>query len=167
MSPGPTLEQVDQLPRHLSLVVPDGFQDANGHVGIKRHYEFHLAATERAMTGFGLGFDLVEKFGLGVFTAEQHLTFLSEVLVGDEISAHLRVLGASLRSAHCVSILMNRTSGQVANLFEFTEVHVDLKTRSATPFRTDTARTLDALVTEHAALDWSVPLGGPLSAGRR
>lgn len=158
----PTVDQVRELPASLTLVAPPEFEDQNGHVNVTRYYSLHMQAAEIALGGLGFDQQLIEDEKLTIFSAEHHLTFVHEVLVGQQVSVHVRLLSRSAKAMHGVSILVNDTTGRIANLLEFIELHVDLSTRRTTALRGKAADLLDRVIAEHAALDWDVPRSGPL-----
>lgn len=88
---------------------------------------------------------------------EQHLHFFGEVLVGQEISTHVRLLDRTTKFVKGVSILVNHSTGRVANTVEFTEGHVDLTNRRASRIREVFAGTLDRVLAEHQGLPWAMP----------
>lgn len=68
----------------------------------------------------------------------QHLHYHQEVLVGHEVSSHLRLVGRTDRLLHGMAFLVNRTKDTLANTFEFALGNVDLE--------------------EYHHLDWEVPV---------
>lgn len=154
----PDVEQVLALPVSSHQVAPAEWEDLNGHVNVTAYYSFHMDATGDGLARMGWSKDYVQRTGHSLFSVEQHLRFYDEALVGHEVSTHLRMVGRNERFIHGVSILVNRTTGRVANTVQFVEAHVDLTTRRPRPFPPEMADALDRLVAEHRALDWTVPL---------
>ena len=68
-----------------------------------------------------------------MFALEQFLTYRREVLVGDEVAVHLRLLDREPRMLHLVSYLVNHTRGEVAASMESLEAYVDYGTRRMSP----------------------------------
>lgn len=157
----PSVEQVLELPAVQREVAPAAWEDHNGHVNVLAYYEFHMLA---AKTAFGalLEADYVERHRQSIFSVEHHLSFFNEALVGDDVSAHFRVLDRSDKLMHAVSILVNRTAGTIVNAAEFLEAHVDLTTRRACPFRPEVAARLDLQLEAHRQLGWEFPLSGSM-----
>lgn len=162
----PTLAEIDQIAPSLQVVAPPEWEDLNGHVNVNHYYRLHMECAERAFAEIGLDEDYPRERGLGAFSMEQHLTYLGEVHVGEEISAHLRVLGRSEKLLHAVSIIVNRSTGAVANTLQAIEGHVDLTRRRTTPFPADIAARLDGLIEAHQVLTWGVPLNGAMGLRR-
>lgn len=159
LRPGlPTVEQVVALPVGSHQVAPAEWEDLNGHVNVTAYYSFHMSSTSEALRAMGWSEDYVQRTGHSLFSVEQHLRFYDEALVGHEVSTHLRLVDRNERFLHGVSVLVNRTTGRVANTVQFVEAHVDLSTRRPALFPPDMAGVLDRLLLEHRALDWTIPL---------
>lgn len=158
----PTVDDLDALGTALTLVAPPDYEDENGHVNVGHYYRLHMQGGDAAFAAYGFDDDYRERTGHSVFSAEHHITFLDESLVGDELSVHLRVLGVGSKALHAQTILVNRSRGTVANTVESLELHVDLTTRRTTPMPPDLVARLEAVCAEHSALPWSLPLAGPL-----
>lgn len=154
----PTIADLDALGTALRTTVPPAFEDMNGHVNVRHHYGLHMDGAEGAFVDdLGLDESWLERTGQSSFSVEHHLQFSSEILVGDDVSVHLRVLGRSRKAIHTMTILYDRTRDEVASTLESLELYVDLTTRRTTPMPDELAKLLDALVDEHAGLPWDLP----------
>lgn len=164
----PTLDDLDALGTQVRRTVPAEFEDFNGHVNVRRHYQLHMDAAEIAFTDdFGIGVEWIERTGQSSFTVAQHVLFHAEILVGHEVSLHTRMLGVSSKVLHLMSVLANRTTGEIANTLEYVEAYVDLGTRRTTAMPDELARRVGALAARHAVLPWALPLSGTLGTSRR
>jgi acyl-CoA thioester hydrolase len=152
----PTAAQVLELPAEVTRVVPPEFEDSNGHMNIKHYFELQ----SRAVAG------LFERIGyvlghagrrVGPFTLEQHLRYHREVVVGAEVSAHLRLVNRSEKLLQGMAFLVDRTEDRVANTFEFMVGNVDLETRRLTPFTASAADAVDRELEVSRGLAWEVP----------
>lgn len=161
----PTADQVLALSAELTLVVPPEFEDDNGHMNISHYFALH----SRAMGGLfaRLGYAPGPERRVGPFTLEQHLRYHREILVGHEVSVHLRLVGRSDRLVHGMSFLVDRTAGRVANTLELMVGNVDLETRRLAAYDPEAADVLDRTIAEHARLDWDVPRPGPVGLRQR
>lgn len=157
----PTAEEVLALPAALVMVAPSEWEDENGHVNVSHYYDLHLRGATADMVALGLD-TYRERTGLSTFSIEQHIRFLGEVHVGDEVSVHLRWVARGDKVAHVMSIIVNRTSGTVVNVLEFLEAHVDLRTRRTCSWAPDMADVLDGVVGAHEGLSWAAPVSGAL-----
>ncbi|WP_405137155.1 thioesterase family protein [Nocardia sp. NBC_01388] len=136
----PSFAQVLELPRGFGRVIPPEFEDGNGHMNVMHYYGLHgegLWQTHR-----DLGYRAhAGKFGS--FAKEQHVKYLREVLVGHEVSVHVGHIGRTAKALRGVSYLLNLTTSEVANSFEFLAVNIDLESRRPAPFPEDIAERLD------------------------
>lgn len=162
----PSIDEVLQIPASCRAVAGSEWEDFNGHVNVAHFYTFHIRAADESLTRIGVDDDYRSGRRLGVFSMEQHLRFLHEVHVGEEISAHVRWLDRGDKVFHGISILVNHTTGRIANTLEVLEGHVDLAIRRSTPFPADLAQRIDEQVALHRALTWQVPLAGPMGVRR-
>lgn len=132
MSSYPPVDQVRELPAQVTVTVTPDFIDENGHMNV--HHYFGLQ--ERACTAVfdALGFDETypQRTDHGVFTLEQHLTYVSECLEGNVISAHVQVVSVSDKTAHLLVYLVNDSRDALAHIAENMIAHVDLTTRRIT-----------------------------------
>lgn len=162
----PSVAEIDELaPVHRQVAGPE-WEDGNGHVNVRHFYDLHCAGAEIGLTRIGLGDEYRQQRRCGVFSVEQHLSFLSEVRIGEEVSVHVRWLGRGAKVFHAVTVVVNRSTGRVANTLELLEAHVDLTTRRAAPFPADLAGVIDGEVAEHSRLGWQLPLTGHMGVRR-
>lgn len=153
----PSADQVLALPAELSCVVPAEFEDTNGHMNIRHYFDLQTRAVARLFER--IGYTLGEGGPrIGPFTLEQHLRYHREVLVGHEVSAHLRLVGRTDRLLHGMAFLVSRTEDTLANTFEFVLGNVGLDERRLTPFAASAADAVDREIEQHHHLDWEVPV---------
>ena len=162
----PTVDEVVQIPASCTVVAGPEWEDGNGHVNVSHFYGLHLSAAEESLRLIGVDEDYRTSRRLGVFSMEQHLRFLHEVHIGEELSAHVRWLDRGDKVFHGISIVVSHTTGRIANTLEVLEGHVDLVARRATPFPADLAQRIDERVAAHRALSWQVPLSGAVGVRR-
>lgn len=162
MRPLPSYADVLALPGAPRVRVPSAMADANGHLNV-RHY---LASFDDAewVLFTDLGLDEHASSGGNVFALEQLLSYRREVLVGQQISVHLRLVGRGVRMLHLVSYLLNHDTDEVAASMEALEAYVDHATRRLAPFPEAVARALDRRLASHDALPWRPVLSGAIGA---
>lgn len=163
----PTLAQVDELGTLVAKSAPARFEDMNGHVNVRGHYDLHMDGAEIAFEQtLGIDEAYVARVNQSSFSLAHHVQFHHEVLVGHEVSLHLRLLGRGPKTIHAVTILANRTTDQIASTVEFVEVYVDLATRRSAPIAADVAARIDPVLAQHQALSWSLPPSQQLGTSR-
>jgi acyl-CoA thioester hydrolase len=156
MSGVPAADQVLQLPAETTCLVPPEFEDSNGHMNIRHYFDLQTEAVAALFERIGY---VLGRAGrrVGPFTLEQHLRYHREVVVGAEVSAHLRLVGRSEKLLQGMAFLVDRTQDRVANTFEFMVGNVDLETRRLVPFTASAAEAVDRELEASRRLDWEVP----------
>jgi acyl-CoA thioester hydrolase len=162
----PTYEQVLELAAQKLRTVPPEYIDENGHMNIGRYFELGgHAAWERCLHDLGMDENYIPDRGLSSFTAEHHLRYFAEILEGEELSVHVRLIDRSTKVLHGTSLIVNRSRRLLACTMEFTIVHIDMATRRPVPFPDDVAVLLDAaLKTDDLA--WPAPVCGAMGVRR-
>lgn len=158
----PTLAELDELSAVVTMPAPPEWEDLNGHVNVTHHYGFHFKILHKSFQNLGIDGDYINQHGLSTFTVEQHLSFYSEVLIGQEVSGHFRLLDRNSKLLHGICFMANRETGQIASVIEFIEAHVDLKTRRTAGWHPDLAEIVDGVLTNHRQLSWEAPLSGSM-----
>lgn len=156
----PSLAEIQQLPELVRQVAGPEWEDGNGHVNVRHFYDLHMRAATVALRQVGFDEGYREERGLSVFSVEQHLRYYGEVRIGEEVAAYLRWLGRGSKVFHAISVVVNLSTGQVANTVELLEAHVDLTARRAAAMPADLAGAIDEAVAAHAALPWQLPVTG-------
>ncbi|NUL45516.1 thioesterase family protein [Cellulosimicrobium funkei] len=164
----PRPDQVLQVPSSSRGTVEDEWIDRNGHMNIRHYLDIGALATDQVIRTAGIDDDYRADRKMGVFTAEQHLTYLQEMRLGTPYSAHVRILDRSAKACHLLALIMDRTHDRLACLFETVLVHVDLQSRSSTAFPEDVAAAYDRLQAEDRVRStWPAPVCGILGPTRR
>lgn len=162
----PTVEQVAALGTALSLTAPPEAEDENGHVNVAYFYATHMRATDVGFAHTGFDESYRERTGHSIFSLEHHLRYYAEVMVGHEVSFHLRLLDRSDKIIHGMTILVNNSTGLIANTVEFVDAHVDLTTRRSHPMPNDLTDKIDRMIEAHGALAWHLPLSDVMGSRR-
>lgn len=158
----PTYEQVVELPAEFEVIVPQEFEDAYGHMNVRHYFDLNNGAVASLLRRLGVDDEYVRARRLGMFTAEHHITYCSEVLIGDPVSCHVRLAGRSPRAVHGVALMVDHAARRLANILEFALVHVDLDSRKATPYDAGIAAAVDDELDLSRRLDWPVPTTGAM-----
>lgn len=159
----PSVEEVDQIPAACSTVAAGEWEDGNGHVNVAHFYGFHIRGAEEELRRVGIDEAYRASRRMGVFSMEQHLKFFDEVRIGEEISVHVRWLDRGDKVFHGISVIVNRTTGRIANTLEMIEGHVDLTARRTASFPAGVAQRIDEQVAAHRGLGWQLPLSGAMA----
>lgn len=158
----PTYDEAVVLPSGSRLTVPADYGDLNGHLNVRNYVAIYDDAEWEIFGGMGIGAEEAAAGIGGVFALEQCLTYRREVLVGEEVSSHVRVVARRGALLHAVSYLLNHTRREVASSMEALEGWVSFESRRLTPFPDRAGRALDALAAEAAGLPWQPALSGSI-----
>ncbi|MDQ4052985.1 MAG: thioesterase family protein [Actinomycetota bacterium] len=159
----PTFDQLSALPAYCQQVVPMAFEDLNGHLNIRHYLGIASEGLDEALVPLGILQNWPRVADQAVFSAEHHLTYVTELRTGDRISVRVRLVGRSERAAHAVAYLVDETRQRLSYVMEEIFLHVDMTTRRTSPWPADVAAALDRRVAEEGALPWAPELSGSMS----
>lgn len=159
------LTLVRTLPvRHQTQVTED-FIDVNGHMNITHYLRLGAETIDRALRAAGMDDQYRDVRRLSSFAVEHHLTYRTEMHLGDHISVHAQLLARSERAAHAMVYLLDDTNDRLANTLEVVLVHVNLDERRSVPFPDDVSSVLDQMIArDRDALE--PPVCGAMGLGR-
>jgi acyl-CoA thioester hydrolase len=159
----PSFEQVLELPVLLEREVPAEFIDINGHMNIGHYLQAGAASADVLCRQIGIDDDYRADRRLGVFTAEHHIQYFSEMRERTAFSAHTVLVDRSAKAAHMLSFILDRTNQRLSCLLEIMLINVDMDSRRPTEFPPDVAVAMDDAVAVTSYLDWPLPLSGSMA----
>jgi acyl-CoA thioester hydrolase len=151
------LEALERLPLTHRQTIPESYLDAMGHMNISW-------STWRFGAGLGMDEAYFRREQAGAFALQQFVRYLAEVRVGQSVAIYTRLLGRSAKRLHVLHFMVNESQGALASTLEMLGGHMDLTVRRMAPFPPDIAGRLDALLAQHAELDWEAPMCGLIEA---
>jgi acyl-CoA thioester hydrolase len=161
--PSIPLEKILALePVCLRLTVPESYRDPNGHMNMRWYIAIFDDAGDHLYLRLGLTPEYHRQHGTGTFDLEHHTHFLSEVVPGDRVAVHVRIVAQSARRMHYLMFMVNETRGKLAAIFECMTAFADLKVRRTAPFPREIAAKIEADVAAGATLDWPAPVCGAM-----
>ena len=161
----PSYEQVCELPCYLRREVPAEYEDANGHMTVAGYLATHSDAAWPWMASLGMDAAYITDRQMSMFDLEHHLRYLGEVMLGDTVAVHGRMVERTAKLLHGVWFLLDVGHRRISNTFEFVSAHVTLETRRTSPFQPDIAEAIDAVLAVDKARPWPAPLSGALAVG--
>lgn len=163
----PTVEKVSEIPTTTKLSVPEEFLDENLHMNISHYLTLGARAIGSRCDEFGLGDQAyIDDRRLTIFTAEHHIRYYAELLLGQELSVHVRLLESSDKALHAMAFLVNRSTDALACTLEVALVHVGMDTRRPVDFPADIADRIDAAI-KAENYTWPAPVCGVMGVRRR
>ena len=159
----PTYEQLVDLPAYVQQPVPMPFEDINGHLNVRHYIGIASEGLDESLVEVGIPQMWPLTHGQACFTAEHHVTYISELRTGNTMSARVRLLGRSERACHALVYLLDDTNETLACVVEEIFLHIDLASRQTSPWPQDVAEQIDARVAEHDALPFPADTSGSLA----
>ncbi|MEV5835431.1 thioesterase family protein [Nocardia sp. NPDC052112] len=162
----PTFEQVLLLPDSIEGTVTSDFIDLNGHMNVVHYLDRNSDGADVLVRQIGIDEAYRSERRLGLFTAEHHLMYYSELREGDKFTVHTRVLGRTDKAVHMMTFLLDRSGERLSNTLEIMLVHVDLEARRAAAMPEDITAGFDHHIARSAALNWAAPTCGAIGLRR-
>jgi len=160
----PSPAQVRQLPCFRRATIGPDHIDAMGHMNIRWYLAFYDEAAWAFIATVGMDDAYYREQHGGAFALQHYIRYLAEVMPGDEVAVHVRVLGLSARRVHFMGFMLNETRDRLASTLEAQVAHADMTVRRISPFPPDVAARLGELRQAHDALDWQAPMSGVMAA---
>jgi len=161
----PSYDQVLDLPALLEATVDPDFIDLNGHMNVRHYLDAGAHGADRLIRDAGIDDAYRAERRLGVFTAEHHIRYFSEMHEGDKFTVHTVLLDRSARAAHLLAFVVDRVDEVVACTVEIMLVHVGLDSRRPEPFPADVAARLDEWI-DRSQVSWPLPVSGAIGIRR-
>jgi acyl-CoA thioesterase FadM len=159
----PTYDQLVGLPAYAEQPVPVAFEDVNGHLNVRHYTGIASEGLDESLVELGIPQNWPVAEGHACFSAEHHLTYLSELRTGDRMSSRVRLLGRSERAAHALVYLLDDTHQRLSYVMEEIFLHVVMATRRTAPWPEHVAAGLDRRIAEDAELPWPAATSGCLA----
>lgn len=144
MTAHPTVAHIRELPASLEGSVTADLIDENGHMNVRHYFDLQELAGVALFNRLGVDESYPARTGFGVFTLEQHVTYLSECLPNEKFSVHLRLVALSDKTMHTIGYLVNDSTDTLAHVVENMVAHVDLSTRKVISWPEDIRHALEA-----------------------
>lgn len=147
--------------------IPEEYIDIMGHMNVMYYIHLFDKATKRFFSSFGLHPDYVNATRMGSFALEQHIRYLNEVRLGQEITVYTRTLGRSNKTIHFMHFMVRDEDGALAATSELVGAHANLKLRRTAPFPPEFAEGIDRYLEIHTKLPWEAPVCGVMGVNNK
>ena len=145
----PTTDQVRTLPAFFEQAVPEEYVDENGHMNITDYFRLGTWAPWQRMTDLGLGRQYIPERGLSFFTVQHHISYLSELRLGERFSVRTGVAGRTAKAVHSVAYVLDEARDRVSCALELMYVHVSMESRRSVEMPDDVAAVFDGEIDAH------------------
>ncbi len=125
--------------------------DHMGHMNVMWYAGKFDEATWQLLGSLGLTAQALAAAGRGMVAAEQLTQYRAELLAGDLVAIHSRVVDCSERTIRFVHEMRNESTGVIAAISTLVGVHIDRATRKACVLPPDVRALLQARRLETAA----------------
>ena len=125
--------------------------DHMGHMNVMWYAGKFDEATWQLLGSLGLTAQALAAAGRGMVAAEQLTQYRAELLAGDLVAIHSRVVDCSERTIRFVHEMRNESTGVIAAISTLVGVHIDRATRKACVLPPDVQALLQARRQEAAA----------------
>lgn len=145
-------DQSSVLTTYSGRVLP-GWVDANGHMNVSFYDRVFDEAEHDMFASFGIHDDYIHRTGLTIFRLDKLIRYERELMEGDAIAVHSRVIWTDFRRVHAFHEMMNVDASYRAATKDAISIHVDLsQRRSVTIALPEVRGPLERLAAAHAAL---------------
>lgn len=158
----PSYQQVLELEPLLSGEVSPDFIDVNGHMNIRHYLDYGATSADVVIRRAGIDDDYRAQRRMGVFTAEHHIRYFSEMHEGGKLSVHTLFLGRSAKAGHLIAFILDRDREVLTCTVEIVLVHVGMDTRRPLDFPEDIVSAIDDWIAEAGRITWPIPLSGAM-----
>ena len=124
--------------------------DHMGHMNVMWYVGKFDEATWNLAAMVGITPSYLREQARGMAAVQQNITYKRELLAGDTVVVHSRMLEVREKVVRFVHVMTNAETGVEAAVCDITGVHLDRQRRKAVPFPPDIAAGLRALVLEPA-----------------
>jgi acyl-CoA thioester hydrolase len=132
--------------------VPSEWIDRNGHVNVTWYLVAFELATARLYGELGLNEAMRAHSGCGMFAAEHHIIYKTELRESDRMLVTALLLDCSDNGIHFLNFILRGSDRILAAAVENLELHVNLANRRVAPFLPQVRVRLDAVRAAHAAV---------------
>jgi acyl-CoA thioester hydrolase len=132
--------------------VEPGWIDYNGHLNMAYYNVLFDRAVDEVYELLGLGLSYVETTKCSTFTAEVHVRYLRELLVGAPVRVTFRLLGFDTKRMHYFEELIHAEEGWLSATSENMALNVDMTAKKVAGFPADVMERLKLMKAAHDAL---------------
>lgn len=148
--------------------VPPEWLDVNDHMNVAYYVLAFDQATDALYHFVGVGEDYIQEHHCTMFALECHVTYTSELRLGDPIRVTTQLLGFDAKKMHYCHLMYHGGDGSLAATSEWLSIHIDMDRRRSAEFPPSRARRLGEIHASHSSLTIPPGVGRAMSlkAGR-
>jgi acyl-CoA thioester hydrolase len=147
--------------------VEDQWTDYNNHLNMAYYGVLFDKSAEEMFEAFGLGPDYVKETNCSFFTLETHTTYLHEIHAGAQVRIENQIIDADLKRVHYVQQMFHAGENWLCCVLEVIVSHVDLTAKKTAPFPAFLQMQIDAMLSQHKAIELPKQVGHKIGIPRR
>jgi len=151
----PDVTAIRELPLLASQVIPDKWEDQNGHINVSFYMALYNETGWPMLDLIGIDARYFAERKMGLVDLDNHIRYLSELHVGNRVSAYGRFLAFDKKRIQGMLFVLNDDKNVLASTIEFLSINIDLRERRSTSIPADIAARLAAVISEHQRLPWA------------
>lgn len=140
---------IDALDYSRFRVLPD-YIDANGHMNVGYYGVIFDTASDLPCAALDIGFPMISRHKLTIFTIESHLTFQREILEGRPLNFTFQMLDFDAKRMHFFMTMRDADSAEISATQEVMSMCIDMATRRSTSWPPDAMEKLTLLSAVHS-----------------
>jgi acyl-CoA thioester hydrolase len=148
---GAAIEPADERDEVEGIEVLPEWIDYNGHMNVAYYVLAFDRALDRIFDNYGIGPAYVAQGQGSFFVLEAHVTYLRELVVHDPLRIAWQLLDCDPKRLHYVMAMRHARDGFLAATSEQLALHVDVKSRRATPMPEAAFKHLTETLSRHQA----------------
>ena len=140
--------------------------DYNGHMNVAYYHMAFDQATDVFLSQIGLGEDYLRRANGSMFALEDHITYQSELRLGEPFRITLQLLDVDQKRLHYFLRMFHGEKGLLVATCEHLSIYVDMTTRRSAAIPEEVQNRLRDILSEHGELPRPEEAGRPMRVRR-
>ena len=153
----PDTKAIRELPKLTSQVIPERWEDQNGHVNVGFYMAIYNDSGWPMLDLVGIDEAYFNERRMGLVDLDNHLRYLTELHVGDRVTAYGRFFAHDEKRMHGMVFIVNDSTEALACTIEFLSISIDLRKRKSVAIPDDVVARLGTIIKAQQKLSWTVP----------
>jgi acyl-CoA thioester hydrolase len=155
------------LPLSPVLGIKPEWIDFNGHLNMAYYMVLFDNALDYHFEQFKMGPDYITRTQNSAFAVEAKITYIKELMIGDEVRADMRVLDLSDKAIHYGSTMFRVCDNALICTMEGLTLHTDMRVRRVSIIPQDIHAHIAGLLAMHKAMPANPYFGKPVGIRRK
>jgi len=147
--------------------VESGWIDLNGHMNMAYYNLLFDESLDAMFNELGIGWEYTKQGDGSCFTAEIHVTYLGELSEGEPVRVTYQLLDWDEKRLHLFGHMYHAKEGYLAATSEQMAIHVDMKSRRASPMPAGVQEKAAAIMSAHKSMEHPAQAGSVIGIRRK